>query len=128
MRKLGSLFNEIIKAKEPILLMSHEDAPAITVFIDSQTHNIPVIYGNLNYLEKSQHLMADQYMSKRLLESFLINVNFEDFHNRKEFKKFARELLSCRYRGDRYEILGYKKLFILHNISGNYNYRQVFNK
>jgi len=98
MGRLGSLFNKIIKARESIVLISHEDASAITVSIDSHTHNIPIVFGILNYLERVQNLIADQYMSKRLLDAFLVNVNFEDVRNRKDFKKFARKLLSSRYR------------------------------
>jgi len=122
-----SFFKNWLTATKPSLLMTNTDVPANQEAINSQTQNIPKIKIMLKMYTKRRSHSADEYMSKKLLEAFLNQVDFNDRQNKRYFFDFAKQLIWNQLRGDEYEVFGYKNNFIIHNISGNYNYRCTFN-
>ena len=119
-------FHKIISNHNFKVLMTNNDMPAIIESINSQSQNIPQIHMPLKRLTRARSLSADEYMSKQLLEAILTHIDFTNKENVIYFEDFAKELIWFQLRGDKYEVLGSKNTFIIHNITCDFEYKRTF--
>ena len=125
-RKLGQKLKTFL-FKEPEILMTYTDEPAINVGVKSEL--LPRVKMAPGEFELQRSLGAEEYLSTDLLLALETRVDWTGKHkqrNDKDFTMFAHELNSFQNRGDTYQVRAYKREFSINNLTREFVYRQIF--
>jgi hypothetical protein len=107
--------------KTEVLMTSDDEISS-----QSNKSNLPYIRAPPRRLEVRRELGSEEYMSGCLINALENRVDWNIPRNLEYFDGFAKELHSFQLRNDKFEVLGRRSHFRIHNISRDYNYRQSF--